>query len=120
MTTEGRRRANRRGRGGEMLAAGLLRLKGYRILARSYRVPTGEIDIVAQRGCCVAFVEVKARDSLEAALEAVGLHQRRRIVRAAEHFMAQHSGLQGSDLRFDVIAIVPGKLPKHVADAWQP
>ncbi|MGJ3261581.1 MAG: YraN family protein [Rhodospirillales bacterium] len=120
MSTNDRRRANRRGRGGEMLAAALLRLKGYRILARGYRVPAGEIDIVAARGQIVAFIEVKARTGLDAALASVGPAQRRRIVRAAEHFFSQHAGLQDRDMRFDVIAIVPGRLPKHVADAWRP
>ncbi|MBO6947729.1 MAG: YraN family protein [Rhodospirillales bacterium] len=120
MTTDRRRRANRRGRGAETLAAGILRLKGYRILARGFRVPTGEIDIVAARGRTIAFVEVKARESRTAALDAVGFQQRGRIVRAAEHFLSQHAGLRGHDLRFDVIAIVPGRLPEHIADAWRP
>lgn len=120
MSTRDRRRANRRGRGAETVAAGLLRLKGYRILARGYRSAVGEIDIVAARGRIVAFIEVKARDDLETALAAVGPHQRARIQRAAEHFMGKHAGLHGRDLRFDVIAIVPGRLPRHVTDAWRP
>lgn len=120
MTTDDRRRANRRGRGGETLAAALLRLKGYRILARGYRVPAGEIDIVAARGRVIAFVEVKARSNLDAALDSVGAPQRRRIVRAAEHFLAQRAGLRDREMRFDMIAIVPGRLPKHIADAWRP
>lgn len=120
MSTARRRRANRRGRGAETLAAGLLRLKGYRILARGFRVPTGEIDIVAARGRTLAFVEVKARESRATALEAVGFQQRGRIIRAAEHFLAQNAGLNGYDVRFDVIAIVPGRLPEHITDAWRP
>jgi putative endonuclease len=56
-----RRRAWRRGRLAESMAAFLLRLKGFRILARGYKVPVGEIDIIARRGRLIAFVEVKAR-----------------------------------------------------------
>lgn len=120
MSKDRRQRANRRGHGAETLAAILLHLKGYRILARGYRVAAGEIDIVAGRGRLIAFVEVKARDTLLGALEAVGPQQRTRIARAAEHFMAQHADMQGRDLRFDVVAVLPGRLPKHIADAWRP
>ncbi|MBO6518781.1 MAG: YraN family protein [Rhodospirillales bacterium] len=120
MNNPDRRRANRRGRHAETVAAGLLRLKGYRILARGYRTPVGEIDVIATRGRVVAFIEVKARDNLDTALAAVGPKQRIRIQRAAEQFMAMHAGLQGHDLRFDVVAVVPGKLPRHVVDAWRP
>jgi len=115
-----RKQANRRGHGAELLAAILLRLKGYRILARGYRVPAGEIDIIARRGRVIAFVEVKARATLTDALDAVGSKQRRRIVRASEHFMAQHAGLQGCDLRFDVVSVCPRRLPQHIAGAWRP
>lgn len=120
MSEAGRKRANQRGHGAELLAAILLRFKGYRILARGYRVSAGEIDIVARRGRVIAFVEVKARATLGDALDAVGQKQRRRIVRAAEHFMAQHAALQACDLRFDVVAVQPGRLPRHIADAWRP
>jgi len=115
-----RKQANRLGHGAEFLAAIALRLKGYSILARGYRVPAGEIDIVARRGRLIAFVEGKARASLAGALDAVGNNQRRRIVRAAEHFMAHHANLHGCDLRFDVMAVRAGRWPTHVADAWRP
>ena len=70
MTRERRRKAWRWGRLAESAAAALLRLKGFRILARGYKVPVGEIDIVARRGRLVLFVEVKARPSADAANEA--------------------------------------------------
>lgn len=56
-----RRHAAGFGRRAEWLAALLLSLKGYRILARNYVVRGGEIDLVARRGSTVIFVEVKAR-----------------------------------------------------------
>jgi putative endonuclease len=61
----------------------VLAAKGYRILARRWRSPAGEIDLVARRRGIVAFVEVKARQDAASALAAIGLAQRRRIERAA-------------------------------------
>ena len=66
-----RRAGHARGLVAESIAGWLLRLKGYRVLATRYRTPLGEIDIVARRGKVLAFVEVKARPSLEAGLEAI-------------------------------------------------
>lgn len=119
MSLENRRRAFDRGRRGEALAALFLRLKGYRILARSYRVPVGEIDIVAWKGGMVVAVEVKARDSLAAASEAIILRQRRRIERALTHFLKYRPEFGEAALRFDAMLIVPGKFPKHIKDAWR-
>ncbi len=115
-----RRRAYRQGRRAEGWAAWWLRLKGYRILARGFRVPVGEIDLVAARGRILAFVEVKRRARLADALEAVTPHQRRRIERAAEAFLGRERRLVGKRLRFDVVVIRPGRLPRHLADAWRP
>jgi hypothetical protein len=69
-----RRAAYRRGHASESLAAWRLRLVGYRILARRYRTKMGEIDLVARRGCVIAFIEVKYRNELVAGLEAVTPH----------------------------------------------
>lgn len=103
----------------EMLCAMLLRLKGFRILARRFRTPVGEIDIVARRGRVVAFVEVKARADLATAGESVGPRQRRRIARAARVFLQKRPELQQFDLRFDVMLLAPWRLPLHISDAWR-
>ena len=103
----------------EAIAAGFLRLKGYRILARRYRVPVGEIDIVARRGGVVAFVEVKARADLAIAAESVGARQRRRIGRAAEYFVQSHPEATAATLRFDVVRIGRWRAPRHLVDAWR-
>ncbi|MCH8037684.1 MAG: YraN family protein [Proteobacteria bacterium] len=118
MTRERRRRAYGRGRRAEALAAWWLRLKGYRILARGFRVPAGEIDLIARRGRVLAHVEVKARPSLEAARAALTPRQRRRIERAAAAFLQQHPGLAGLDQRFDVMLLAPGRRPRHLENAW--
>lgn len=107
------------GRAAESLCALRLRLKGYRILARNFRTPQGEIDLVAKRGRVLAFVEVKRRDTLDQALNALQARQRRRIVRAAEAFLAVRPTLAGLDLRFDVMTVVPGRWPRHIMDAWR-
>lgn len=114
----GRRAAYGRGLGGEGRAALWLRLKGYRILARRYATPVGEIDLIARRGRTVAFVEVKARPTEEEALCALQPHQRRRIVRAAEAFLARHPAAAGLTLRFDLMVVVPRRLPRHLPDAF--
>jgi putative endonuclease len=116
---ERRRRAWRWGRLAESAAATLLRLKGFRILARGYKVPVGEIDIVARRGRLVLFVEVKARPSADAANEALNGRQRRRIERAAGWFLAQHPQIAGCDLRYDLMLVTPWRWPVHIGDAWR-
>jgi len=114
-----RQRRELTGRRAERAAVWLLRLKGYRILARRFRVPVGEIDIVARRGHTVAFIEVKARASEGAALESVTPRQQRRIGRAALVFLQQHPAYDDFDLRFDLIAVTPGNFPRHHLDAWR-
>jgi putative endonuclease len=114
-----RRQAQRRGHVAELLCLWHLRLRGYRILARRYRVPSGEIDLIARRGRVLAAIEVKARRDHAAAGAAVQSRQRRRIVRALEHFLAAHPDLAGLDARFDVMLVVPRRLPRHLADAWR-
>jgi putative endonuclease len=112
------RDAQRHGKLAEMLCALLLRLKGYRILARHWRSPVGELDIVARRGRTIAVVEVKARDRLGTATESLGPRQRRRIGRAAGLFLAAHPDCQDCRLRFDLMLVLPWRPPVHVANAW--
>lgn len=119
MKTDDRRAREKRGRTAEALAALALRLKGYRIAARRVRTPAGEIDLVARRGNVVAFVEVKARASHAQAAEALSAPQRRRIVRAAAHYIAANPGLAGMTQRFDAVLVAPRKWPQHVISAWR-
>jgi putative endonuclease len=117
--TERRRKAERRGRWAESLCLWSLRLRGYRILARDYRVPVGEIDIVARRGGTLVAIEVKARGDHASAVEAVTPRQRRRITRAAAQFLASRPSLARLTVRFDVMLVVPRRLPLHLRDAWR-
>lgn len=115
---ERRRRALVRGRRAERLAAWLLRLKGYRILARNLALPQGEIDLLVRRGDILAVVEVKQRPDLATALEAVSPSQRARLQRAALALLARRPELGRCQLRFDIVAVTPW--PRHFADAWRP
>jgi len=114
-----RKAAFRLGLRAESIAAWYLRLKGYRILERNYRNPAGEIDIIARRGDTLCFVEVKARQTLPAALEAVTRRSQRRIVNAARSWLASHRGYESVTWRFDIIAILPRSLPTHVVSAFE-
>jgi putative endonuclease len=102
----------------ESKAAMLLIAKGYRILARRFRSPAGEIDIVARRRGTLVFVEVKARVSYDDAVEAVTEKQRRRILGAAQLWLASRPQDGQGDVRFDVIIVTPGKIPQHIPAAF--
>ncbi len=115
-----RRRAYGRGILAESAAAWLLRLKGYRILARRWRSPLGEIDLIARKGPTLVFVEVKRRDARGLALEAVTARQRQRIERAALLFLQRNRGLADCALRFDLVIVGALGRPQHIADAWRP
>jgi putative endonuclease len=113
-----RRVAFRFGLSAESRAAAFLVAKGYRILARRFRTPLGEIDIVARRGGVLVFVEVKARDSFDEAAEAIGKRQQNRIIAAAQLWLAHHAEDAMRDMRFDVILVIPGRLPRHLPAAF--
>ncbi|HUD50228.1 YraN family protein [Parvibaculum sp.] len=104
----------------EALAALMLQLKGYRILARRMKTRAGEIDLVAKRGRLLVFVEVKARADMLAAADALAMRQRLRLARAAELFVSTRPALGHLDMRFDVVLVAPRRWPRHLADAWRP
>jgi putative endonuclease len=113
-----REAAEKRGRAAETLACWWLRLHGWQILARRARVPGGEVDIVARRRRVLAFIEVKARATEEAAALSLDAWRIRRVVVAAERLSARYMKLD-DDVRIDAVFIVPGRLPRHVANIWQ-
>ena len=118
---EGKRQAaEKRDRKGEWLAALYLRAKGYRILDRRVRTPMGEVDLIAKRGGVVAFVEVKHRKTLDLAADSVTQRSWQRIDRASEYWMARHPALATCGWRYDIVAIAPWQLPRHIRDAWRP
>jgi putative endonuclease len=115
---DARRRAHLFGLRAETIATLLLRLKGYRVLARRFAVAGGEIDIVAQRGETIAFIEVKARGRLDDAASAILETKRRRISRAARVWLTRNPWAAGATLRGDAVFIAPGRLPRHLGGAY--
>jgi putative endonuclease len=113
-----RARAYRRGLGAEAIAALLLRLKGYAIVARRYKTPVGEIDLIALRGKRLAFIEVKRRKTAEDAAWTLPTRQRRRILRAAQYWLAGHPDFAGHELAFDVVLTAPWAWPRYIANAF--
>jgi putative endonuclease len=113
-----RQAAFRFGVSAEARASFLLAAKGYRELARRWKSPVGEVDLVVLRGRTLVFVEVKGRGRLDDAAEAVHPRQRRRIVAAAEAWLAVHPEHAGYDIRFDAVLVAPGRLPRHLMAAF--
>lgn len=114
----GRVAAFRTGLSAESRAAAYLMAKGYRILARRFRTPHGEIDIVARRRQLLAFVEVKARRSLDDAAYAVTQRQQQRIINAAQAWLMAHPEHETFEFRFDALLIAPRRLPRHLLGAF--
>lgn len=110
--------AFRLGLSAETRAAALLLAKGYRIAARRWRSPAGEIDLVARRGALLIFVEVKARATLDDAAYSVTERQKRRIAAAASAWLGEHPQDAACDIRFDAILVVPRRWPRHIEAAF--
>jgi putative endonuclease len=111
--------AFRLGISAESRAAAFLIAKGFRILARRWRSPVGEIDIIARRRHLLVFVEVKARDKLEDAAWSVTDRQRARIAAAAEAWLARQGEHDFRDMRFDAVLVAPGRIPHHIPAAFE-
>ena len=110
--------AFRTGLSAESRAAAWLMAKGYRILAKRFRTPHGEIDLVARKRNLVAFIEVKARASLDEAAYAVTPRQQARIIAAASGWLIAHPEHAEFELRFDAVLIAPRHLPRHLLAAF--
>jgi putative endonuclease len=94
---------------GEDAAVALLRSKGFRIVVRNHRCARGEVDVVAEKGDVLAFVEVRTRATATfgGPEETVNARKQRRVIAAARDFLAQRRG-PARAARFDVIAVVDG------------
>ena len=114
-----RQTAFRLGLSAESRAAAYLIVKGYRIAARRWRCPAGEIDIVARRGKLLIFVEVKARASLDDAAYSVTERTQRRVAAAASAWLADNPDDAMNDMRFDAILVAPRSLPRHIEGAFE-
>jgi putative endonuclease len=115
-----RRRAERGGRIAEQAALWAMRCKGYRLLAQRYKTPMGEIDLIMRRGNTTAFIEVKKRESVDAAIFSVSPRQAKRIGAAARNWIARDPRAATGIWRFDIVSVVAYQWPKHYPDAFQP
>ncbi len=112
-----RRRAEARGRFGEWLAMFYLMAKGYRVLGHRLRTPFGEVDLAAWKNGVLVIVEVKARSTYEAGAYALTPASQQRIARAAQT-LAGRWRLHAAPIRYDLIVVGAGFLPKHERGAW--
>jgi len=113
-----RQKRHRAGQRAEAVAAFYLNLKGYHIVARRYKSPHGEIDLIAKRARRIIFVEVKYRQTYEEAAHSISAHQRGRIVRAAKFWLAQNASAPYEQLSFDALLLVPWRWPHHLQNAF--
>ncbi|MBL8544506.1 MAG: YraN family protein [Hyphomonadaceae bacterium] len=112
-----RQEAERRGRAAEWAAMLFLICKGYRILGHRLRTPYGEVDIAAWKNRTLVIVEVKARTSYDAGAYAITATAQQRIARAAQA-LAGRWRLTAAPIRFDLIVVGAGWLPRHERGAW--
>lgn len=103
----------------EHMAAVYLQEKGYRILKKNYRRKTGEIDLIAEDGAYLVFVEVKYRrdDRKGEPQEAVTPLKQQRIMRTAQYYMVEQNRPEDTPCRFDVIAVF-GEEIRHFVNAF--
>ena len=118
MASDKRRRAYRRGHFAEWKAAFALILKGYRILAFRHKTKLGEIDLIARKGDLIVIVEVKARPTVEQAVDAVSQSSKRRIHNAADLWLGKQRDASKLSIRFDIIAVCPLRWPVHLENAF--
>ncbi len=114
----------KKGKFAENYAAFWLRLKGYKILATRFKTPVGEIDLIAQKGKYLIAIEVKARQTKDAALHSISQKQWKRIAKSLSWYQKQNHVSADSHIRFDAIFILPfNKLshfkPIHKINAWE-
>ncbi len=118
-----REKARARGRAGERIATAYLAAKGYKILSRQFLARGGELDVVALSPFwtdrTLVFVEVRARGTVEAAIDSVGATKRQRVEAAAAQFRARKPKLNKLPHRFDLVLLAPGRWPHHIIDAWR-
>ena len=112
-----RQRAERRGRIAEWHAMLFLMCKGYRILGHRLRTPHGEVDVAAWKDNVLVIVEVKARNTDDSGAYAVTPMAQQRIARAAQT-LAGRWRLTHAPIRFDLVVVGAGLLPKHERAAW--
>lgn len=121
MGAEKRTETRTRGQRGEAIACSYLERLGFGLVARNVAFRVGELDIVAEDGDTLVFVEVRSRlgRSGPAAADTVTLPKQRRLTRAAQMFLARYRGAC-PNARFDVVGVdlAAGRVVRHVRGAF--
>ena len=113
-----RKKSYRKGRRAEQFAALSLQLKGFRMVARRFKTPVGEVDLIMRKQDLILFVEVKARATQQLALDSISKSAQQRIEAAAHWWLGRQANAGVLNWRFDVIAVVPRKWPIHFENVW--
>ena len=105
------------GKRGERQAVRYLKLNGYSIVETNYKNPFGEVDIIAEKGDVIAFIEVKTRqnENYGAPSEAVNSRRRLKYVQAAKYYF--YGKQMDRTVRFDIIEILRGEI-NHIENAF--
>lgn len=112
-----KQRAYRYGLIAEYLTLFILLMKGHRIIARRYKTPKGEIDIIAKSFKILIFIEVKARKNHLYLYEALRYRQQQRIINAADYFLLRHPRYKHHQKRFDLV-LVRKFIPTYIKNAY--
>ena len=118
MPPANRRRAERRGRTAELLAALFMMIKGYRPLAWRLKTSRGEIDLIMKSGRRIVFVEVRTRADIDKGLASVTPFKAQRMVDAAHVWIGRNALDLGADYRFDILVVSAYHWPRHIENAF--
>ncbi len=101
----------------EIFAIFYLRLKFYQIIAKRFKSPFGEIDIIARKNNQIIFIEIKARRDI-GLMDFISNRQKSRITKAAQYFLLKYPKYQSYNIRFDAIIMNRYFWPKHFISYW--
>lgn len=113
------KRGHKRGQWGELYVRLWLIMRRWTILKHQWKTPLGEIDIIAQKGRLIAFIEVKNHASYDDSRSVITPKQQKRIINAARFFIKEHPAYASHDMRFDAILLHQWWAVEHIADAWR-
>jgi putative endonuclease len=106
----------RSGHTAEFVAAAFLMARGHRILARRFKASAGEVDLITLKAGRVGFVEVKRRATLADCEASITPKLRQRVRRASDQWLAKHERYHRHDIGFDLVFVLPWKLPAWLKD----
>jgi putative endonuclease len=116
-----RQQSRQQGNKAEQRACDWLTRQGLVLIERNWHCRLGEIDLIMQHGTTLVFIEVRLRsqNAYGGALASVDQHKQRRLVAAANHFLAHHPRWANSNCRFDVVAMEhPSQTPNWIENAF--